>query len=56
MREITFVDHGRVSFSNPVRQSLFTFQDCLQGGKLKAEAAAEALKLIFPSVVSFYMN
>lgn len=24
---ITFVDYGKVSYSNPVRQCLFTFQD-----------------------------
>jgi len=47
-RKITFVDSGRVAFSNPVRQSLFQFEDCLDGGRPKAEAAAESLKRIFP--------
>ena len=47
IRNITFVDSGKVSFSNPVRQPLFTFQDCLQGGKPKAKCAAEHLKEIF---------
>eukprot|EP00727_Mastigamoeba_balamuthi_P003584 m51a1_g13222 putative ubiquitin-like modifier-activating enzyme atg7 isoform x1 (623) ;mRNA; r:36-2527 len=50
VRSFTFVDNARVSFSNPVRQSLFTFEDCLDGGKFKALAAAERLKAIFPSV------
>ena len=53
MRTITLVDSGRVSYSNPVRQPLFEFEDCLDGGKPKAEAAAAALKRIFPSVVRF---
>ncbi len=48
MRNITFVDNSRVSFSNPVRQSLFSFADCLDGGRHKAEAAAEALAKVFP--------
>ncbi|KAF2363455.1 THIF-type NAD/FAD binding fold [Trinorchestia longiramus] len=52
MTHFTLVDSGRVSFSNPVRQSLYSFSDCLQGGELKAPAAARALKLIRPSVVS----
>ncbi|CAG8597959.1 17823_t:CDS:10 [Racocetra persica] len=52
VRHITFVDNARVSFSNPVRQSLFFFEDCLEGGKPKASAAAENLKKIHPSVVS----
>ena len=46
----TFVDSGVVSFSNPVRQSLFEFKDCLDGGKLKAEAAAANLARVFPGV------
>lgn len=50
VRRITLVDNGRVSFSNPVRQTLFTFQDCVGGGRHKAMAAAESLKLIFPGV------
>ncbi|PPQ66819.1 hypothetical protein CVT24_008678 [Panaeolus cyanescens] len=50
VRKITFVDYGKVSFSNPVRQPLFEFTDCLEGGKPKAEAAAEALKRIFPGI------
>jgi ubiquitin-like modifier-activating enzyme ATG7 len=52
VRHITFVDNGSVSFSNPVRQPLFTFNDCLEGGKKKALAAAEALKTIYPGVQS----
>ena len=50
IRHITFVDSGRVAFSNPVRQSLYEFRDCLEGGQPKAEAATEALRRIFPSV------
>jgi len=38
----------KVAFSNPVRQSLFEFADCLDGGKPKATAAAAAMKKIFP--------
>ena len=53
VRHITFLDNARVSYSNPVRQSLFTFEDCLNGGKPKAQAASEALKRIFPGVVGF---
>ncbi|UZP36124.1 hypothetical protein NXS19_003940 [Fusarium pseudograminearum] len=52
VRKITFVDYGRVSFSNPVRQPLFNFHDCLEGGKPKALRAAEALKEIYPGVDS----
>jgi ubiquitin-like modifier-activating enzyme ATG7 len=39
-----------VSFSNPVRQPLFNFKDCLEGGQYKAVRAAEALKEIYPGV------
>jgi ubiquitin-like modifier-activating enzyme ATG7 len=50
VRTITFVDSARVSFSNPVRQPLFEFTDCLQGGKPKAQCAADALLRIFPGM------
>ncbi|KAJ9509421.1 hypothetical protein QJQ45_001884 [Haematococcus lacustris] len=50
VRSISLLDSGRVAYSNPVRQSLFSFQDCLEGGKPKAQAAAEALRGIFPAV------
>ncbi|KAL7456707.1 hypothetical protein ACHAWC_008656 [Mediolabrus comicus] len=46
VRKITFVDSGRVSYSNPVRQSLFGIEDCKDGGKYKAVAAAESLVTI----------
>ena len=36
VRRVTFLDNGAVSFSNPVRQSLFAFEDCLDGGRHKA--------------------
>lgn len=50
VKDISFVDCGRVSYSNPVRQSLFEFSDCTGDGKPKAEAAAAALKRIYPGV------
>ena len=56
VRNITFVDSARVSFSNPVRQPLFEFEDCLDGGKVKAVCAADRLKKIFPGVVSRYLR
>jgi ubiquitin-like modifier-activating enzyme ATG7 len=45
---ITLLDRTKVSFSNPVRQPLYEYKDCLNGGRNKAEAAAEHLKLIYP--------
>ncbi|KAF5346832.1 hypothetical protein D9756_010586 [Leucocoprinus leucothites] len=50
VRTITLVDSGRVSFSNPVCQPLFEFEDCLNGGAPKAECAASRLKKIFPGI------
>eukprot|EP00227_Mantoniella_beaufortii_P021479 CAMPEP_0197588690 /NCGR_PEP_ID=MMETSP1326-20131121/9882_1 /TAXON_ID=1155430 /ORGANISM="Genus nov. species nov., Strain RCC2288" /LENGTH=423 /DNA_ID=CAMNT_0043153545 /DNA_START=20 /DNA_END=1287 /DNA_ORIENTATION=+ len=52
VRHVTFLDSGNVSFSNPVRQSLFEFADCLNGGKPKAQAAADMLVRIFPGVTA----
>ena len=46
IRKIKFVDNGKVSYSNPVRQPLFTLEDCTSeggGGRPKAVAAAELL-------------
>ncbi|KAI0826044.1 E1-like protein-activating [Irpex lacteus] len=56
VRNITFVDSARVSFSNPVRQPLFTFEDCLNGGKPKAACAADSLKKIFPGINATGIN
>ena len=47
---VTFVDRTRVSFSNPVRQPLYEYEDCLNGGKDKAQCAADHLKKIYPKV------
>ena len=44
MRHVTFVDSGKVSYSNPVRQSLFEFADCLVG----AAAARVFVRLSLP--------
>ena len=49
VRHITLVDSGKVSYSNPVRQSLYTFADCASQAP-KAAAAAESLKRILPSL------
>ncbi|KAF2303039.1 hypothetical protein GH714_012821 [Hevea brasiliensis] len=50
IRKITLLDHGRVAMSNPVRQSLYTLDNCLNGGDFKAMAAVKSLKEIFPAV------
>ncbi|CAO3677279.1 unnamed protein product [Umbelopsis ramanniana] len=50
VRKMTFVDYGKVSFSNPVRQPLFVFDDCLDGGAPKAQAAAANLRKVYPGV------
>lgn len=52
VRRITFVDNAKISYSNPVRQPLYEFEDCLGGGKSKAMAAVDRLTKIFPGVVS----
>lgn len=43
---ITFVDNGKVSHSNPVRQSLYTSADV---GQPKAVTAAKAIRAVFES-------
>lgn len=49
-RKITFVDYGNVSYSNPVRQCLFTYEDSQAQENNKAIIAAKRLMEIFPSV------
>ena len=51
-RHINFIDCGNISFSNPVRQSLYNFSDAEKGLNPKAETAAKKLKEIFPSINS----
>ncbi|KAL3914514.1 MAG: hypothetical protein SGILL_006075, partial [Bacillariaceae sp.] len=55
VRQFKFVDYGTVSYSNPVRQNLFTLEDCHFNhgqGRPKAQAAADALKTIAADVTS----
>jgi ubiquitin-like modifier-activating enzyme ATG7 len=51
VRNIAFVDNGKVSYSNPVRQNLFEVTDCENGGRDKAIAAADALVRIAGSTI-----
>lgn len=51
IRKFTIVDNSTVSYSNPVRQSLFTLEDCANSAP-KAEAAARALDTIAADVSS----
>ena len=44
------MDNGKVSFSNPARQNLYTFQDCTENAN-KVEAAVRAMERIDPNVV-----
>ncbi|KAK9462622.1 uncharacterized protein V1516DRAFT_684024 [Lipomyces oligophaga] len=52
VNKITFVDNSKVSYSNPVRQPLYSFEDCFEGGASKATTAAESLRKIYPGVDS----
>lgn len=56
VKHITFLDNGKVSYSNPVRQSLFEYTDSLMPAKSKCDAASEALKRINPNVQSESVN
>jgi ubiquitin-like modifier-activating enzyme ATG7 len=51
VNHITFVDRGQVSYSNPVRQTLFELKDCTAEGeaRIKSVAAANAIKRILPT-------
>ena len=49
VNHMTFVDNGRVSYSNPTRQCLYNFQDCIDKS-YKAEAAATHMLEINPNM------
>mmetsp|Transcript_14832 Transcript_14832/g.37142 ORF Transcript_14832/g.37142 Transcript_14832/m.37142 type:complete len:688 (+) Transcript_14832:84-2147(+) len=56
-RKVSFLDYGKVSFSNPTRQWLFEFEDCTDPdnpteGRPKAATAASRLSRIVPNVLS----
>jgi ubiquitin-like modifier-activating enzyme ATG7 len=55
-RHITFLDYGKVSYSNPVRQCLFTFEDSQNPDNHKAQVAAKRLKEVFPNVTTRGVN
>ncbi|KAH8402248.1 hypothetical protein KR009_010694 [Drosophila setifemur] len=48
-KHITLLDNGKVGFSNPVRQNLYTHADAVAGNHMKAPTAAERLREINPS-------
>lgn len=57
VKSISLVDNSKVSYSNPVRQSLYTIEDCTtsessnpERGRYKCEAAAASLRRIHPTV------
>ncbi|VVC38452.1 Ubiquitin-like modifier-activating enzyme Atg7, N-terminal,Ubiquitin-like modifier-activating enzyme [Cinara cedri] len=50
VQNITFIDNGYVSYSNPVRQSLYTHSHC--PNSYKAIAAANTLREIHPGINS----
>ena len=52
IKNISFIDYSNVSYSNPVRQSLYEYEDTIKGGKPKALVAAEKLKKIYPEIES----
>jgi ubiquitin-like modifier-activating enzyme ATG7 len=51
-RNVNFLDCAKISFSNPVRQSLYNFQDSVESTSYKADIASAKLKEIFPLVNS----
>lgn len=48
VKNITFIDHGSISYSNPIRQNLYLYSDCLISENKKAPIAAKNLKSIAP--------
>uniref|UniRef100_A0A0K8UC96 Ubiquitin-like modifier-activating enzyme ATG7 n=1 Tax=Bactrocera latifrons TaxID=174628 RepID=A0A0K8UC96_BACLA len=51
-KHLTFLDNGRVSYSNPLRQTLYTHADAIAGNAMKAVTAAKRVQEINPTAVS----
>ena len=54
IKHITFIDGGNISYSNPVRQSLYNFEDSIGEAHTKVDIAVQTMKRIFPGVVRLY--
>lgn len=54
VHNITFIDSGKVSYSNPVRQSLYRHTHCIGSNTYKAMAAADVLREIHPEIVCLF--
>lgn len=50
-KHLTFLDNGRVSYSNPLRQTLYTHADAIAGNAMKAVTAAKRMQEINPTAV-----
>ncbi|ALC41729.1 Atg7 [Drosophila busckii] len=51
-KHITLLDNGKVGYSNPVRQSLYTHADAVAGNRMKATTAAARLLEINPNAIT----
>lgn len=52
IKNLSLIDNAKISYSNPVRQSLYTFEDCIAqspSGAFKATVAEASLRKIHPT-------
>jgi ubiquitin-like modifier-activating enzyme ATG7 len=52
IKYISCIDYSKVSYSNPAWQTLYEYEYTIEGGRPKAEVAAERLKKIYTEIVS----
>lgn len=55
IQSITFIDSGYVSYANPVRQNLYTYEDAVNRRE-KAKTAANRLLELCPGLVNLNFN